>query len=1672
MKNRKIFGAIVALIISCVAILGALSVSSSAEEGAIEQTSQNSPEIVSKNLSYSAYLHIHYAIPVDTVKDGYTPVLRFYKNEPTSDTSPYAVVTEYEVQTISVISGAAEKYYVFKSPGVAAKNMGDTIYAVPVAVAENDEIIGEASEYSVAEYLYERLYKNDFVSKTASDGEDFLRKSLYEALLEYGRAAQKVLIEDKLGVSVQYVTDYNYFAVAGSSDFGFFEVGDSVVAPQYEGTAAKGYKFGGWNIVSYVDGVGKTIATVAAGERASLPSGAVVMRPNLIVYDEILAQEGRDDVYVAQKWAELEAVAGTELTDAFKTLYTLYGDDMSDWSASLFSKGFNDIADGQWAGGYYASTGGRDTVGIGPDVQCTEQMFRFILQSGMLDQIGGSVASNLPDWVGYQVVYFVKSLQSKSNGYFYHPQWGQTLTDQYLSRRGRDLGWATSLLDRFDSAPTYDTPNGISGDGITADEYLLSLVNAGLVDPSDVPDSFAEKYLTGTLSVSASSAVSRVILVDVVIEDSAGSDNTGHLKSYVGFINYMLSTVIPGMSRNPYSMGNEISSIQSEIKTASGKLGGTAAAPTPYVYTAGDEANTPGATAADYMQFDGMTMMEIAIHGLNKAINTEIGLWGQKSEKNPTGTEFLFTNGFMKAMAIYNDYGATYPYPVAAAKALMTGLLSDEPSTGNICEVYNVWTAIDRLQSNIKNYFDSDAILEEIDGVKVTAEMVNSEINKVFAESAPEAVLNSYRKILGYKKEDGGFGHSYFTGTANHQGLTVSNGANVSDVDATCIGSTGLTREIFAALGLTKYTIPIFTLSDWMRYVSILEGADPVRKGTQEDARLTFTDNTVPEDITVESGNIEIGNYEGSGALIFKEAAGSKLIIARSNVSSIGSVICFMSDITLAGAGDFYVEMLTEEDAVYGLTLRMTETGLLIVDSVSGESYSTVGILPGITFNIKVEVQITGYEESGELLATYTTYINGESLCNTTCHFDAEKISQIKRARITQVTAGKIVLDNLTFVMIMSRSVVDFENQDIYEDSSAKLDIGGITAIITEQEKSECLVYTVTENANKYLRFDKIYGSGSVPSSQSYAHYKWGAIIGDTLIFETKMRLDNTSNSNSLKLNLRSGSETIVWQMVIGNNYVRTYANGKTADADESLSSWGIKEGEWFNFKLVITTTSSGSFTAVTYIDGTARRTSTVPYGGFVAVDQLVDFGVIPDMGWIGTIDLDDMNARGAEKGELLEDCVMNGELTFDSFAEGSWTVNTAGGVLINHYMQSNALGSTTVVSENGEKFFRMEKSGCVGSGSQQSWLVMQRTSAVSSNEALILQMTLRHDQVAKDASYLRFYNGRTAENGNNGTAYGSGASRNISFRASGGYVTFNDVSLGVAEGEWFTLRLVLEGQTVSAFVKNEDGRFVYITSVTRTDWADLSACTAVVLMNDSTTCHTTDIKSVYFGGLPEYISLDDEPSPEIKIPVGAATFDDIEEGAISGGRYGDITVGYVAQTNATASISVVADGEDKVLSVNKSANGTTSAQTWMNVGIAEGVSGTRYFQTRMKVQSWTDSGGLSYLRLYKGRNVASDGGTNISGNINLKADGSGVTVGGVQTGADVGEWFTLRIAMTASGYTISVLLDGEQSFKDIINAENIDLSACDVVTHMTTNPTVADFRFDYIYFGGEPSYE
>ena len=765
----------------------------------------------------------------------------------------------------------------------------------------------------------------------------------------------------------------------------------------------------------------------------SFPEGVITSG----VIDMIAAQEEIDSEKIKYAWDRLEQRIGTAATDAMRKLYSLYGDDMPEWAANLYDPG---------TGGFYTCTSGRDGIEFGPDVECTVQILRFFQSSGMTEDLSSDWMELLPEKMIQQMIYFAKSLQHP-NGYFYHPQWGKEATDQKISRRGRDLGWATTLLGYLGSAPQYKAANGKAGDGISADEYWQSLVDKGeALSPKPYPstmsptlDSVKENQsaaaaMTEPFGSNTVVAVSKVVAASEDPEEAEIDSSVAYLSTYTNFIDYLLVKVGPGLDSNPYSMGNTLNATNSQISTWSDTLEKQFAdngMNGKYVYSQGDEltstspatailqfrCNTDSDKSNDltlaeiYKSFEGLNLKEMTIKILDERINPDFGLWGVVSATNPTGTEFLFTNGYMKIMSTYNKYQACYPaeYIDDAANALVTGILGDQPSTKNVCEVYNVWTSIGLLKSNLK-FLDSTVIATDENGNEILDSKgkpvtlkayVTGRVDEILENNMAAAIENTYEKIKGYKKADGGFDHAYERtpgGYTSQQGMRTGIAQEeMSNIDATCIASTGLTREIYSALGISGLKVPLFTESDWMRVLDIFMNCTPVVKYSYDgeggnveyhdfEVSVPSTDYVKPtlngnsfSQVTIDKdgvGLIDKNNVNGQAYLDFKVNSKS----SKTNVTVFESDLMF-KNINAAAAPielRMYDGVSSSANRIYTLYIYVNEKdgGNVYIAPKSDTSKKIAIAKVGEWFNLKL-VYCQGGDDQTKEPSAFKVYVNG-----------------------------------------------------------------------------------------------------------------------------------------------------------------------------------------------------------------------------------------------------------------------------------------------------------------------------------------------------------------------------------------------------------------------------------------------------------------------------------------------------------------------------------------------------------------------------------------------------------------------------------------------------------------------------------------------------------------------
>ena len=199
----------------------ALGISVSATETA--ESSQI--DILAQNVVYGEKVSVAYAVDasVEDAVAGKVKVSYYLATDPsvvyeadlrdtTVSTNLYTV-TDDNGTPDDTTDDTTVSYPVFETLGFAPQDFTDVV----CAVAYTGDSVPEGAtykEYSVAEYLYSRLYKDGFINKTDTDigldGKDYKRKVHYENMMAYGASAQDLID----GETETLITDYCYlFAV-------------------------------------------------------------------------------------------------------------------------------------------------------------------------------------------------------------------------------------------------------------------------------------------------------------------------------------------------------------------------------------------------------------------------------------------------------------------------------------------------------------------------------------------------------------------------------------------------------------------------------------------------------------------------------------------------------------------------------------------------------------------------------------------------------------------------------------------------------------------------------------------------------------------------------------------------------------------------------------------------------------------------------------------------------------------------------------------------------------------------------------------------------------------------------------------------------------------------------------------------------------------------------------------------------------------------------------------------------------------------------------------------------------------------------------------------------------------------------------------------------------------
>lgn len=170
-------------------------------------------------------------------------------------------------------------------------------------------------------------------------------------------------------------------------------------------------------------------------------------------------------------------------------------------------------------------------------------------------------------------------------------------------------------------------------------------------------------------------------------------------------------------------------------------------------------------------------------------------------------------NGLMKFMLIYSACDEPFPKPIEALGSAMDAAMLDEP-TSFVCQFYNPWVAMNSIISNM---------------YKSGAKERSQELRALIAARGPELLTKTKEKIIAYQKPDGSFSYNRTQSAPFSQGAPVSiPKTNEGDVNATCISSTGMIRNISLMLGIP--VVPMYTAEDGKFFFELIENAPSIIK--------------------------------------------------------------------------------------------------------------------------------------------------------------------------------------------------------------------------------------------------------------------------------------------------------------------------------------------------------------------------------------------------------------------------------------------------------------------------------------------------------------------------------------------------------------------------------------------------------------------------------------------------------------------------------------------------------------------------------------------------------------------------------------------------------------------------------------------------------------------------
>lgn len=206
--------------------------------------------------------------------------------------------------------------------------------------------------------------------------------------------------------------------------------------------------------------------------------------------------------------------------------------------------------------------------------------------------------------------------------------------------------------------------------------------------------------------------------------------------------------------------------------------------------------------AAQGAQIIAAGLAEVCAEHLNKYQNPKTGFWSDKADMH-TGI-----NGFLKITAFYISAGIPINMAEKAALSAIECTKSDEIGT-TVCHLYNCWFSLQNILTSLRRT-GNDAKADEI--------------YALILKHAPEALRAAKRKTEVFRKPDGAFSYTARCSSYKSQEAVVClPDMAESDVNASVLSTSGLTRNIIQTLGANEYYVPIYTHHDFENFLKALK---------------------------------------------------------------------------------------------------------------------------------------------------------------------------------------------------------------------------------------------------------------------------------------------------------------------------------------------------------------------------------------------------------------------------------------------------------------------------------------------------------------------------------------------------------------------------------------------------------------------------------------------------------------------------------------------------------------------------------------------------------------------------------------------------------------------------------------------------------------------------------